>query len=129
MFKKLVSIMLVGVLSQAVCVSPVMASTKTKKEVREIKRVRAGVTKIGTGPAARVTVKLKDGTKLDGYVSEVGTDSFVIVNAESGVLTPVAYPQVKVVKGNNLSTGAKIAIGLGIALGLAILIGLSINDG
>ncbi len=34
----------------------------------------------------------------------------------------MAYPQVKKVKGNNLSTGAKIAIGLGIAIAVVIII-------
>jgi hypothetical protein len=36
--------------------------------------------------------------------------------------TQVAYPQVKSVKGNNLSTGAKIAIGVGIAAAVIVLI-------
>ncbi len=35
----------------------------------------------------------------------------------------VAYPQVKQVKGNNLSTGAKIAVGVAIVLTIAFLIG------
>ena len=34
----------------------------------------------------------------------------------------IAYPQVKSVKGNNLSTGAKIAIGVGIVAAIIFII-------
>ena len=36
--------------------------------------------------------------------------------------TTIDYPQVKSVKGNNLSIGAKIAIGVGIAAALVFII-------
>ncbi|MGI9067261.1 MAG: hypothetical protein ACR2HX_12780 [Pyrinomonadaceae bacterium] len=36
------------------------------------------------------------------------------MNAKTGEVVTVAYPQVKQVQGNNLSTGAKIAIGVAI---------------
>ena len=46
---------------------------------------------------------------------------------KTGGATEVPYPQVKSVKGNNLSTGAKIAIGVGIAI-LVIYAILGAND-
>ncbi len=65
---------------------------------------------------------MRDKTKLEGYVSAVGDDSFVVTDIKTGVATTVAYPQVKKVKGNNLSTGAKIAIGVGIAAVVLVVI-------
>jgi hypothetical protein len=38
------------------------------------------------------------------------------------VATTVAYPQVKSVQGNNLSTGTKIAIGAGVAAAVIFII-------
>ena len=37
-----------------------------------------------------------------------------MIDAETGAATKVMHGQVQKVKGNNLSTGAKIAIGLGV---------------
>jgi hypothetical protein len=47
--------------------------------------------------------------------------SFVIVDEKTNATSTVAYPQVKQVKGNNLSTAAEIALGVGVIL-LPILI-------
>lgn len=74
------------------------------------------------GEAARVKVKLRDKTKLEGCVSASDGEGFTVVNPKTGAATPVAYAQVKSVKGNNLSTKAKIAIGVGIAAAVISLI-------
>jgi hypothetical protein len=42
--------------------------------------------------------------------------SFVIVDEKTNATSTVAYPQVKQVKGNNLSTAAEIALGVGVIL-------------
>ncbi len=55
-------------------------------------------------------VKLKDGTKIKGYVSVISENQFTVINAKTGQATQVPYPQVKQVKGNNLSGGVVIAI-------------------
>jgi len=61
-------------------------------------------------------VKLRDKTKLKGYVSEAGEDSFVIVDEKTDATSTLAYAQVQQVKGNNLSKAAEIAIGVGVIL-------------
>jgi hypothetical protein len=67
-----------------------------------------------------VSLTLRDKTKLTGYISEVGGDSFVVTDLESGGRTTIAYPDVVQVKGNNLSTRTKVIIGVAIAVGVAI---------
>jgi hypothetical protein len=78
--------------------------------------VKKGISKLGTGAEARIEVKLRDKSKLKGYVSEAGEDSFVIVDEKTGATSTVTYLQVKHLKGNNLSTAAEIAIGVGVIL-------------
>jgi len=106
---------------------PIAANT-TSKEARFAAKVKTAIARLGTGPAARVEVKLRDKTKLKGYVSEVSDGHFVVVDDKTGAATQVPYPQVKKVKGNNLSTGAKIAIGVGVVVLLVFLLFLGLKD-
>lgn len=120
MFKKLCAVALSALLLQAAA-APALAGTKEEKEARRAEKVRAQLAKLGTGPAARVRLELRDRTRLEGFVSEAGAEGFAVTD-RAGVVTAVAYPQVAKVKGNNLSTGAKIAIGAGIAAGVFLLV-------
>jgi hypothetical protein len=116
MFKKVLSLALVGLLLNVTGVSFAYAGSKAEKETRFAEKVKEGIGKLGTGAEARVEVKLRDKTKLKGYVSEAGADRFVLVNEKTGATATVAYSQVKQVKGNNLSKGAEIALGVGVIL-------------
>jgi len=46
----------------------------------------------------------------------------VVTDLKTGASNNVAYADVRQIKGNNLSTRAKIAIGVSIAAGLIVLI-------
>ena len=120
MLKKFCSIALAALLVQAAAV-PAFAGTKAEKEARRAEKVRTQLAKLGTGKDALVRVELRDKTKLEGYVSEVGDESFVITN-KAGVATVVTYPQVKKAQGNNLTTGEKIVIGVGIGVAIVLLL-------
>lgn len=100
----------------------VYADTKESKEVKLAAKVKSEISKLGSGSDARVEVKLRDKTKLKGYVSQINENSFVLVNEKTGTPTEVPYTQTKQVKGNNLSTGVKIAIGVGILVAVIVLI-------
>jgi len=121
-FKKLFSLALVALLINLAGMRLAYADSKEEKQVRFAEKVKASVLKLGTGEAARVKVKLRDKTKLEGYISAADGEGFIVTNPKTGMATQVAYPQVKSVKGNNLSTGAKIAIGVGIAAAVILLI-------
>lgn len=120
MFKKVCSVLLSALLLQAAAV-PAFAATSPEKESRRAGKVRTQLAKLGTGKDARVQVELRDKTKLGGYISELGAESFVITN-KAGVATTVAYPQVGKVKGNNLATGDKIVIGIGVGVAIVLLL-------
>lgn len=122
MFKKLFSLALVVLLINLAGMRLAYADSKEEKQARFAEKVRTSVLKLGTGEAARVKVKLQDKTKLEGYISDADGEGFIVTNPKTGMVTKVAYPQVKSVKGNNLSTGAKIAIGVGIAAAVIFII-------
>ena len=124
MFKKyLTSILIVFVFNLSLC-SAAFAETKAEKEANFAEKVKTEIAKLGTGTEAKIQVKLKDGTKLKGYVSQINEDSFVVTDEKTGTSTEVPYPQANQVKGNNLSTGVKIAIGVGITIGVIVLLAL-----
>jgi hypothetical protein len=89
-------------------------------------KVKAAVAKRGTGPKAKVTVKLKDKTKLKGYISNASGDSFTLSEKKTGQAKTFAYTDVaEVKKQGGMSLAAKIGIGVGAgigALGLTYLI-------
>jgi hypothetical protein len=94
---------------------------KARKELR-IAQVRAGIAELGVGKSSRVRVVLDDKTKYDGYIFEIAEDHFVVADARTGVTAPIAYSEVKGIKGHNLSTGTKIGIGVAIAAAVGITV-------
>ena len=128
MFKKVLSVGLVGLLLCVTGVGLAYAGSKEEKETRFAEKVKEGISKLGTGAEARIEVKLRNKTKLKGYVSEAGEDSFVIVDEKTSAPSRVTYSQVKQVKGNNLSTAAEIAIGVGVVLLPIILVVLLVSQ-
>lgn len=122
MSKQLISLLLISLLVNLATARVTCAVAETEKSVRFAEKVRTNIFKLGTGQAARVKVKLRDKTKLEGYISAADEKTFTITDLKTGAATTVNYPQVKSAKGNNLSTGAKIAIGVGIAAALIIFL-------
>ena len=116
MFKKGLSLVLVGFLLRVVGVMPAYAGSKEEKETRFAEKVKEGISKLGTGTEARIEVKLRDKTKLRGYVSEAGEDSFVIVDEKTSATSRVTYPQVKQVKGQQPFSTCEKSMGVGVIL-------------
>ncbi|CAN5758741.1 hypothetical protein BH20ACI4_BH20ACI4_23930 [soil metagenome] len=122
--KKILALMLAVLLTQTLFVNQTFAGTKEEKFTGKVK---TEIAKLGTGTDAKIKVKLKDGTKIKGYVMEAGEDQFVVMNTKTGQAVPVAYPQVGQVKGNNLSSGVAIAIGVAAAIIFLIILGSSLK--
>jgi len=120
--KKLLTMMVASLVVSAVSVRPVAASSNAEKEARFAGKVKLGVEKLGSGRDTSVEVKLRDKTRLKGYVNEIGENEFVVTDVKTDASNKVAYADVKQIKGNNMSTGAKIAIGVSVAVGLILLI-------
>src|SRR4051794_6098012 len=89
MLKKTCSAVLALLLLQADA-SPALANTNLKKDAARAEKVHTQVWKLGTGRDALVRVELRDKTKLDGYLSEAGADSFTVTDSK-GKSTTVPY--------------------------------------
>ena len=128
MLKKFLSLALVVLVLNLGSAPRVSAETKGEKEARFAAKVKAGIMKLGTGPEARIRVRLRDKTKAEGYVARASEEGFVLVDAKTGAETEIAYSQVKQAKGNNLSTGVTIAIALGVLAAVIILALVGLGD-
>ena len=121
--KKSLSLTLSVLLLHAVSLA-VLANDNPLERARKAQlasEVKAGVKRIGTGKSAVVRVVLDDKSKYHGYITEIAEDYFVVADAKTGATAPIAYPEVKGIKGNNFSTGAKIGIGVAIAAAVVII--------
>ena len=122
MLKRILSLVLIGSLMMVAGGRSALASNANAKEAAFTDKVKATIAKLGTGPSAQVEIKLRDKSKLKGYIKEAQEDHFVLVHGKTGATTEITYPQVKSVKGNNLSTGAKVAIGVGIGFVILLIV-------
>ena len=112
------------------CYPAVKANSNPEEDAKAAAKVKSALAKLGTGPHVRVEIKLRDKTKLKGYVSELGDEHFTLVQDKTGAVTEVAYPQVQKVKGKNRLTGETIGGIVIVAALLAVIGGLVIaHDG
>jgi hypothetical protein len=119
MLRKTFCLLLIGSIMMVTSGRMALAASARDKEAALTEKVKAAIAKLGTGPSAQAEITLRDKSKLKGYIKEANEEHFILVH-QTGDATEVAYPQVKKVTGNNLSTGAKVAIGVGI--GIVILL-------
>jgi hypothetical protein len=126
--KKLLTMLVACLMLTAMNVQPVAAATKAEKEARFAGKVKSGIERLGVGRDTRVEVKLRNKTRLKGYISEASENGFAVTDLKTGASNSIAYADVSQVKGNNMSSGAKIAIGIGIGVGVTILVLLIIMN-
>ena len=127
MIKKCLSLIFIGLLMFAANIQIISAQTNTDSSVEKMK---TDVFRRGTGEKSKVVVKMKNGTRLKGYISQTGEDSFDLTDSKTKQTSVVAYRDVAQVKKQGLSKGAKIAIGFGIAAAVTVaVIGIAIGRG
>jgi len=95
MFKKSLLTILAVLFINLTSAGPARAGVA--QDADRARKARETIAKVGTGPAARVEVRLKDGTKLKGHVVESSEDGFTVAD-DSGKTIRVAYPDVEKVK-------------------------------
>lgn len=114
MFKKYLIYVLTIILSIHFSI---FAQTSNDKDLRLILKVKNTVAKVGTEPNRKIKVKLKDGTKLKGYITEIKDDNFALLDTKSGKVISVNYAQVLEAKRDGLSKLAVSLIGAGALFG------------
>jgi len=111
MIKKYLSFALCCLLLVTANSSLISAQTKTDNDASSVAKIKATVIKRGTGEKKRVTVKMLDGMKLKGYISQSGEDTFTLTDSKTKQSNSIAYRDVAEVK-NRLTKGDKIALGI-----------------
>jgi hypothetical protein len=107
--RKIISIVLVAMLANLVCTPSSFAAQNKKKETLA-EKVKAGIATLGSGAKAQISVTLKDGRRIKGYISEVHDEDFVVATPTAGSPNTVAYVDVKAIKGKNRSTGSSVSL-------------------
>jgi hypothetical protein len=119
-FKRVLAIMLTGMLmTMATGLRPINAQSfqAAGPDDPRAAKGRLDVAKLGVGEKARVEVKLRDNSKLKGYIGEANEDSFTVVNSKNGSEQRIAYADVQKVNkaGSGFSTRSWIILGAAVA--------------
>jgi len=120
MFRKALSLALAGLLFNTAGAQPAVAQSKAGAQAQLVEKVKAQILHLGVGETSRVTVKLRNNAKMEGYISKTGEESFEVTNKKTGAAATIAYEDVTQVKGMGLSTGAKVGIGVTIGVAVAV---------
>lgn len=116
MLKKYASLILVGLIINLFFSSFAFAQDT---ETRATEKIKIKIAKVDIG-GKTIEVKLKDKTKVKGYITEIKDDQFVLVSKKNGASTNISYDQAQKVN-IPLTTLQKVGIGVAIA-GLAIVV-------
>jgi sRNA-binding regulator protein Hfq len=122
MIKKCLSVAFIGLLLFSTNLQLINAQTNTGNNAATVEKIKANVTKRGTGEKARVNVKMLNGTKMKGFISQAGDDSFTLTDSKTKQTSTLAYSDVAQVKKQGLSTGAKILIGVGVGVAVTAVV-------
>ena len=123
MFKKYLSLALVFLLANVLTAVPALAGPKSSGQAQSIEQIKTKLAKIGVGEKARATVRLKDGTKIKGYVAEVRDTEFVMRDRKTNEPRTVSFQDVAKVESNRGHSTAR-NLGLGIGIGAAAVLGI-----
>lgn len=126
MYKKFLALVLAGLVAHAAtaAMAPVASASQGggATTAQPVETVKAKVARQGVGENARVTVRMKNGTKVKGYVSQIGDEDFVVRDRKTDAATTVAYNDVAKVESNRGHSTAR-NVGIGVAVGVgAVLI-------
>ncbi|HKP73635.1 MAG TPA: hypothetical protein VJT82_11895 [Pyrinomonadaceae bacterium] len=125
MFKRYFSLILIGILFSTTCGSTVLAQTTPDARADYAQKIKQKVSKRGTGERAGVTVKLQDGTKVKGYITEAAGDHFTVMQTDkksAGTTMRIDYDEVRQLSGKGMSKTSKTLVGVGV--GVAVTVGV-----
>ena len=105
------------------------SASQGSKQVPTVEAVKSRVARLGVGAKAKATIRLKNGTKVKGYVAQAGEEDFVIRDRKTDAPTTLRYEDVLKVEDNKgHSTARNIAIGVAVGVGAVLaVIGILIS--
>ena len=127
MFRKILSLGLMGLLVTVTASISASAQIQSGTEQAQAEKVKLKVTKIGIGKRTRVEVRLKDHRKLKGYMGSINEEQFTVVDSKHGTVTPVTYGEVQQIKDTSRTWLAPAVMGAATVGGLMLLVSLSLR--
>jgi hypothetical protein len=118
MIKKPWALTVATLLISLACVMPTPA--QADKESQRVARVKGQVNKVGVDE--NVEVRLTDSSKLQGRITIIGDDYFVLVDRKTGDATTLRFAQVKQIRGVLDNPFSDPAVLVGLALIPAIIV-------
>jgi hypothetical protein len=101
----------------------IVQARSQKKDVSPVEKIKTKIIRLGVGEKARAHIKLRNGQKLKGYISNAGENDFALTDNKTARTTTIAYSDVAVVSKPGMSKRTKIIIGvtIGVVAAAAIL--------
>ncbi|MFZ0060829.1 MAG: hypothetical protein WAL47_02255 [Pyrinomonadaceae bacterium] len=127
MLKTNLSLLVAVMLLLATTSQPAVAS-QSGRQAPTVEAVKSKIARLGVGAKAKATIKLKNGTKVKGYVAQADEEDFVIRDRKTDAPTTIRYADVLKVEDNKgHSTARNIAIGVAVGVGAVLaIIGITI---
>ena len=122
MLKKRLFVALLGLTLLFTNLQFINGQTSVGNNAATAEKIKANVTRRGTGEKARVNIKMLNGTKMKGFISQAGDDSFTLTDSKTKQTSILAYSDVAQVKGTGLSTTSKILIGVGVGVAASVVV-------
>jgi len=92
-------------------------------QVPTVETVKSKIARLGLGAKAKATIKLKNGTKVKGYVAQAGDDNFVMRDRKTDAPTTILYADVlKVEENRGHSTARNVGIGVAAGVGAVLAV-------
>jgi len=82
---------------------------------KQADKMKAELRRLGTGPNARVRLELRNGKRINGYISEIKDKTFIVISEQSGSATEVEYTDAR-----KASWKAPKALIIGLAVGAVV---------
>jgi hypothetical protein len=99
--------------------APVLVGSPSDRQAQTLEQVREKIGRLGVSEKARVIIRLRNGTKLKGYIQQAGENEFVLNDKEMNAPVHVLYDDVARVEDNRGgSLRKKIGIGAVVFLGV-----------
>jgi hypothetical protein len=127
MFRKILSLGLVGLLATVTASISASAQIQSGTEQAQAEKVKLKVTKIGVGKRTRVEVRLKENRKLKGYIGAITEEHFTLVDPKHGTVTPVTYDEVQQIKDTSRTWLAPVILGAATVGGLMLVVSLALR--
>lgn len=98
MIKKQLAVLISIALLAITLTFPGATSAQTTTAFGAVQKTRFDIQKLGVNRDKKIEVKLRDNTKVKGYITAVDQDTFTVSDSKTGAVQTLSYAEVSSVK-------------------------------